>query len=144
MTERSPLKPHQTAIADTAKYLTEAAGSNLYWASLTLGRASLKIVEPVAGTAGVYELKHIGLLDPDTNTHHASCYIFYARGIILGILNSEIDPTNSNMKEVEAGMVFQVENGLFAPGEEDYEQLARVFLSGTKDAPIIRADVNEQ
>lgn len=143
MTERSPLGPHQTTIADIAEHLTEAAGRNLYWASLTLGRTSLKIVEPVAGIVGVYELNHIGLLDLDTDTHHANRYIFDKRGVILGVFNARIDPGSSNMREVEESMRFQMENGLFAPGEEDYEQLARVLLSGTMDAPIIRADVNE-
>lgn len=143
MTERSPLDPHRTAIADKAKFLTEAAGGSLYWASLTLGRATLKKVEPVAGVVGVYELNHIGLLDPDTDTHHANRYIFDEKGVILGVFSSQIDRGSSNMKKVEESMRFQEENELLAPGEDDYERLTRILQSGTTDAPIIRADVNE-
>lgn len=143
MTERLPRDLYQITIADTVEYLTEAAERNLYWTSLTLGRAALKTVEPISEMTGVYELNHIGLLDSETDTHPATRYIFDKRGVILGVINSKINRDSSNMTEVEESMRFQVENGLFAPGEEDYEQLARILQSGTMDAPIVRININE-
>lgn len=144
MSESYPLGLTQTTIADRAEYLTEAAGDNLYWASLAHGRASLKNVVPIAGATGIYELNHVGLLDPQTDSYTATRYIFDKRGIILGVINSQIERRRSNMQEVEEAMVFQVENGLYAPGEEDYARLAEVLQSGVMDAPIIRVDVDEK
>jgi hypothetical protein len=141
---RSPLELDQTTIADQAEYLTAAAGDKLYWASLTIGRVSLKTVETVSRVTGVYELNHIGLLDTETETYPAARYVFDKGGLILGVINSRINHDDSNNQEVKDAMKFQAENGLFAPGEEDYEQLVRILQSGTTDAPIIRADINEK
>lgn len=132
------IKKFSDKIAKGSKYLVEQGGSGLFWASLELGRANIKLVPIESDSRTYFELNHLANLDENTNSHPAKRYIFDENGTILGVVTSEIAREGSNFAEIEEAMKFQVDNGLIAPAVRDYMELAAVIDSGLKDAPLIK------
>ena len=136
----------QAAIAQKAEYLYRRGGEKLDWASLPLGRLSLRVRRIRLNwrtTRTVYELDHISLLDESTDQYSSRRYIFTEEGLIAGVVRSRIDSAGPDFTSVEDSMRFQVKEGLFAPLDEDYEALERVLESGLINAPIERLSIDE-
>jgi len=75
-----------------------------------------------------YELTTVHRLT-STFAFPASKFVYLEDGTVCGVIRTEIDPIEENYDEVKSAADFQIDNGLFAPNEQEKQELVGLLKS---------------
>jgi hypothetical protein len=125
-------------IAQSAQELVPKIGDKASWVSPLLGRFTLlnldikksKVVKPP-----YYELRAGLRVNPSIDRFPLELYMFNGTGLVLGVVHNlaHAQFTNEAAEEFVSATNFQIDNGLTAPNQEDYDKLGLYLKNGKMD-----------
>ncbi len=132
------INPQQEFIAHSANELVPNIGERVNWVSPLLGKFTLlNVVLPKSKNISppYYELRAGLRILPELQRFPLELYMFHGSGTILGIVRNLAHEkfSDESAKEFSENTDFQINNGLTAPNQEDYDNLELYLKNGKMD-----------
>lgn len=127
-------KRPEAKIASLTKEFGLEVGESRTWLTRYLGSCSLRY-KITKTDQKYYELNYMGLLDRKTNTVPFRRFVCTEDGNLCGVLRLAVDPSRSDLSDVEEAGKFQMEHGLTAPTAEENSELMGLLRQGLLDLP---------